>query len=436
MIVWMKINRFGVLILLFLTSCTMGELTMKSTLATPSHTILSSWTTTITIDNSYPTPINPLTSLLPSTKTIITTPTLYGATANPSDQRILFLKDDRCTVMSVSISGGGDNTDTITPIDDCYQGEISPDGRQIAYIGKQDNSAIYLANINGSNVISLGNIPLYEGNTPVSAREVEWSPNGKKLAILTDYPPMTSGADLYILATDGSKKINNIFLGPISYGVLWSPDSKWIFYVAEIGHHGSLTLYPLAYRLSDSHTNIIDFIYSCYPECINYEWSHDSKSISFVPWFNPKGGPECVQEECDEMRQQSVVIATLTNTEDAFQEYIPLPRQELSENEVAAWDPTIGVRWSPDLMTLLIMQRFTRTITILQRDGTIKNIVISFPDNPLDVDWSPDGKWIYFLLPGSGLINNGRLGIIRPDGSDLRFLANDVAVDSIVWTAQ
>jgi Tol biopolymer transport system component len=330
--------------------------------------------------------------------------------------------------MSVLTSGGGINPETIASFEKCYEGTISPNGRQIVYYGLEENSPIYLANINGSNQHILGNVPLLEDQSPSGIWGLEWSPDGKNISFHTNIREK-----VYVMSIEDNTKVKNVFMGPLYSDLLWSPDSKWIFYIAEVAHHGSLLTYPLAYRLSDSYANIIDFINACYPECIHFEWSRDSKSISYVPWINPKFNYECAPEECEEMLQQSLVNATITYQGDARQEYIPLPRQELPKDEMAAWDPKIGIRWAPDMSSFLIMQRFTRTLYVLNRDGTIKNVVLPFTESPLEIGWSPDGKWIYFLLPGSDLYECGTLGIIRPDGSDMRILAYDVSMNSIVW---
>jgi TolB protein len=77
-----------------------------------------------------------------------------------------------------------------------YLPVFSPDGKQIAFMsGRDGNTEIYVANIDGSNVRRLTNHPAYE-STPT------WSPSGSQIAFTSD---RTGKAQIYIMnAADGS----------------------------------------------------------------------------------------------------------------------------------------------------------------------------------------------------------------------------------------
>ncbi len=66
-------------------------------------------------------------------------------------------------------------------------------------------------------------------------------------------------------------------------------------------------------------------------------------------------------------------------------------------------------------------------LSVLNSDGTLRNEIISLPGEPLEAGWSPDGEWIYVVMRGSSL------EIVRPEGTDHLFLAEDVTPGSVVW---
>jgi TolB protein len=47
-------------------------------------------------------------------------------------------------------------------------------------------------------------------------------------------------------------------------------------------------------------------------------------------------------------------------------------------------------------------------------------------------EWSPDGQWIAFTSRGQ---YGRRIGIVRPDGTDERYLTNGPADESPTWAA-
>jgi Tol biopolymer transport system component len=380
-------------------------------------------------DGFFPRATLAVTSSLPQTQTAIPKPSQNHRKSDPTEDEILFLKAEGCTVVSVSASSGVSRV--VVDIKDCGSAFLSPDGRYIAYIATSDPSAVYLADIYGSGQLLLGRIPPLDGETPEHGMRLAWSPDGGRLAVETDFPYLTGYGDLYLIPSDGRGEFRRIFLAPLESNVQWSPDGNWLFYFGMISANGNEPdNLPMAHRINDSHYNIVDYS----PEDSiswsgHFEWSPDSGSLSLISKVPPADEPEGKYQ----FKQQAIIVSALTEGRETVQSYIPLPPVDLPEEEFEGWDNRIGIRWSPDGNLFLAVQRLSRSLAILQGDGSLRNIVLSFPDDPLDVDWSPDGGWIYFVLPGSGEEYGGDLGIVRPDGSDMHILAEGVAADSIVW---
>jgi Tol biopolymer transport system component len=371
----------------------------------------------------------------------LTHPILYQGTPEIDDQGILFMESDECKAMSVSTYGGGAIPVTKNTPDDCSSAEISPDGKQLAYIGIDKKSSVYFANIDGSESKVVISIPPFENVTPEQAWNVKYSPTGKQLVIVTQYPPLDGYGDLYLINTDGSGGLKHIFINPLDRFyppiITWSPDGNWLFYYCmgcnDVSGLGSPPdNWPIAYHIVDAkYSSFIDDISNISDAAGEnpFEWSLDSKSLAFITVGSPQGVAEGAYKE----KQQAVFVATIINEKEFKQTYIPLPLLDLPEDQGAGWDSRIGIRWSPDGSTFLAMQRFTRQLTILRKDGTIQKTFLALSEVPLSVDWSPDGKWIYFILPGSTPEDGGFLEIIRPDGTDMRLLANGVTPGSVVW---
>jgi TolB protein len=91
----------------------------------------------------------------------------------------------------------------------------SPDGKKIAFVSDRSGSReIYLMNADGSNLRQITNIP--GGN-----RLPAWSPDGKKLAFVSD---RDGDARIYVMNVDGSNQTR--LTQEHTYSPAWSPDSN------------------------------------------------------------------------------------------------------------------------------------------------------------------------------------------------------------------
>jgi hypothetical protein len=418
---------------------------------TPSQVVTIKPTVSLT---GTPTP-RPTATLLPTstatstgtpTATQIPTPTLFPGTPGPGDHLIFYMPAaGGCTVMSVSTAGGGPAAVTKIQPEDCASAEISPNGKRIVYVGQSDSAAVYTANVDGSNRKLLVRIPPFH-DLPVHAWSARWSPNSQRIAIVTDVTVGGTGTDepfvngnfssLYTILSGGGALRRIKIMGfekQIENPLAWSPDGKWIFLFDARSPADDFAYYGFVYRESDSHYNYIAYPDSggiCFYHC-HFDWSPDSKSLSVVFTDIPEGAFGLGFDPA----RQVITISTFTNAEFAKATYVPLPILAPSnpETEGSGWSAGVGARWSPDGKSFLAMQVAGNKLTILGLDGTIHNVVLPLPQEPLTADWSPDGKWIYFILPGPTPGSGGILGIVRPDGLDERILAYDVNPETIVW---
>ena len=137
--------------------------------------------------------------------------------------------------MSVSTSGGGAIPVTLTPPDDCASASISPDDTQIAYFGQVENSTIFLANVDGYGEKVLVQIQHYEiEDLLLPALNVIWSPNGERLAIVSESAYLPGYGVLYLIDSDGNRGLEYVSSGPLDLVypslVSWSPDGEWLFF--------------------------------------------------------------------------------------------------------------------------------------------------------------------------------------------------------------
>ncbi|MGH9672964.1 MAG: TolB family protein, partial [Bryobacteraceae bacterium] len=142
----------------------------------------------------------------------------------------------RATLISLLTLAAVADSKRLTPAD-AFQLElatdpqISPDGRRIVYVRQfadimtdRNYSSLWAVDFDGAN-----HRPLTTGNFTDSSPR--WSPDGARLAYISD---RDGAAQLYVrwMDTGQTARITNLQQAPS--GLAWSPDGKWISFVALV----------------------------------------------------------------------------------------------------------------------------------------------------------------------------------------------------------
>jgi hypothetical protein len=393
--------------------------TMSSTPPIPSmtRTIMASLTPTVTRTRTAT--FTPSLTLSP---TVSPTPTLFLGTPVNGEYSLLFMKDVACEAVAVPVSGGPETLTTETPVD-CTKVKISPDGTRIGFVGGPNREILQVVNVDGTNSKSV--LRLSKGTDfDRSIWDWQWSPNGKKIALVAPNLLKETPGFLYTGFSDGSGALKSIKNGGIqnslAFEIQWSPDSQWIF--AWDSGLAEQIPYPSAFRESDSRSVVLADLKS-FTELTPYfhfDWSPDSRFLSFIATQKPV--TDALPTEIPET-QAYLVIAGLDKT----LKYIPLPAVE------GGFDPFFGALWSPDASAFLLLDKGTNQLALIGNDGRIKSRPATLQDSSDVVQWSPDGKWISIVEAGTANDTGALVEIVRPDGTDFRILATGAALQPIVW---
>jgi Tol biopolymer transport system component len=169
---------------------------------------------------------------------------------------------------------GGASRDLTTPPMRGYLPRFSPDGKQVAFMGKMPGQRwrIYLSSVEGSTGESTPR-PLPTGAN--GGEEPNWSPDGSRIVYASVPWDSTGGPNLMYQYDLASGRVSTI---PGSEGLFsprWSPDGRYI--AANRFEHYGMNPFVLLDPVSGKRTEFPERMRGVFPA-----WSRDSRSLYFL----------------------------------------------------------------------------------------------------------------------------------------------------------
>jgi dipeptidyl aminopeptidase/acylaminoacyl peptidase len=270
-------------------------------------------------------------------------------------------------------------------------GAWSPDGKWIAYEGHLDAaSGLIVSHPDGSAAKFLSALEGTNSPLPTTGKRIAWSPDSKRIAFVNAVPgPETADAS-------GDPVVITRYLYKPDYGeglTHFNDNRRLHIFIADIGTGDIRQL-----------TNGAHYEHSI-------DWSPDGREIAFVSNREPNED-QFFNYDLFAITVSTGAIRRLTATENA--EYQP--------------------RWSPDGKTIVYLGT-RRGLTdlettmedthvwLIDADGRNRRELGAAIDNrQFDADWSPDGKWVYFIVEKHG---NNLLARIPASGGPAETIVAD-----------
>ena len=266
---------------------------------------------------------------------------------------------------------------------------ISPDGARVAYqvwsIDKESNEyrgAVWVAPVDGSAEPR----PFTSGERRDGMPR--WSPDGRWLAFTSNRGGEKTPTNLYVIPAEGgeARKLTDGKESVEAYS--WSPDSTRIVFAARCRDS--------AYDEEDEHKRAPRRVTRLFYKLDSVGWTTDRRRHLFVVGLDGAEPKQITDGDC----------------EDGDPTWAP-------DGERIVFTAMRGERWDTELLT--------RLYAVAADGGEPEQLTgdgASF-ETPV---FSPDGSWIAFgYVPEDGTFpRHGQIGVMRPDGSDLRLLTTSL----------
>lgn len=276
---------------------------------------------------------------------------------------------------------------------------ISPDGKQVAYIGAKDqDSALYVHDF------TTGERRLIYSNPAIEPFDIAWSPDSRNLVFLAPGP---GALVLAIVPADGSSQPKPIALGSNIY-FAWSDDGSQL--VLHIGSPSGLDSQVMIYHVGDDKPKALAAELGFFQAPAI---THDGKSVFYVNQPAPSAG----QLSFDEL------VGTIVRAGVDGSAPVTLATEKQAALRIVRSPTSDAIAYS--ILHIQSDSSFAWGELKLVEEGKEPR-VLSGPGQHVDAFfWSPDGTQIAYLAHGETFEPRGprALNVVSTAGGEAREIA-------------
>jgi Tol biopolymer transport system component len=257
----------------------------------------------------------------------------------------------------------------------------SPDGTRLAFVSNREGrDEIYVLKVDTGDILNVSKSSGYDSRPT-------WSPDGRRLVFQGD---SSGNSDIYIAEADGSSSVN-LTNTPDDYewAPNWSPDGRKILFDSYYSGYGLAVM--------DAKGGIPRQI-TVSPPGEKYD-------------YNPRWSPDGSRIAFESIRDGDYEVYAMEANGDS--------QVRMTNSSFADWFP----RWSPDGTRIaFVRSNGSDKIHVMNADGSGQTLLTNTPEDVSDwyPSWSPDGEKVVFIS------NRGYRGmdifLMDADGENPQFL--------------